>query len=232
MKEPNIFQFKVGVNRCYIIKQRGSIMVDGGSPNKIQSITNSFESFAVNPDEIRLVVLTHGHFDHAGSAKDVRNITGAQILIHEGDRHFLESAKMIWPPGVNAWGKISSKLFKGMLRNAVKFPETKADIVMDSKEFSLEEYGIDGKVVHTPGHTPGSLSVLLDSGDAFVGCMAHNGLPFRLQPGFPIYAEDIEQLKKSWEILIRMGAKTVYPGHGNPFPIDIIQRILEKEQRA
>ena len=232
MTKPVIIQFKVGINRCYIIKQRGAIMVDGGSPNQMGSITNSFKSLTVKPDEIGLIILTHGHFDHAGSAKDLQNITRAQIMIHKDDKHFLDGSDMVWPPGVTTWGKISAQIFKRILKNEISFPETKADIILNEKEFSLAEFGIDGKVIHTPGHTPGSLSVLLDNGDAFIGCMAHNGLPLRLRPGLPIFAEDIEQLKKSWEVIIGMGAKTIYPGHGNPFPIDVIQRILEKEQRA
>jgi glyoxylase-like metal-dependent hydrolase (beta-lactamase superfamily II) len=49
--------------------------------------------------------------------------------------------------------------------------------------------------------------------------MAHNGFPFRFSPGFPIYARDISEVKKSWKKLIAMGAKTIYPGHGKPFAI-------------
>lgn len=68
----------------------------------------------------------------------------------------------------------------------MKYPGTKPDIVMDTEEFSLWEYGIDGRVLHTPGHTKGSVSVLLESGELFAGCMAHNRFPFRLTPGLPI----------------------------------------------
>jgi glyoxylase-like metal-dependent hydrolase (beta-lactamase superfamily II) len=52
--------------------------------------------------------------------------------------------------------------------------------------------------------------------------MAHDGLPFRLRPGLPIYAESINQLRKSWKVLIDAGAKRIYPGHGNPFPVEKI----------
>lgn len=232
MNKPEIFSFKVGINRCYIIRQSGSILIDGGSPNEIKSIEKSINSFGLRQDEIKLVVLTHYHFDHAGSAADIRNLTGARLMIHRRDNDFLNKAEMIWPKGVNRWGKITSSIFKIILVNKMKFPETKADIVLDAKEFPLSDYGIDGKVVHTPGHTAGSLSVLLDTGDAFVGCMAHNNPPFRLKPGYPIYADDIELLKKSWEVLINMGAKTIYPGHGDPFPVSVIERILEKGKRA
>ncbi len=90
----------------------------------------------------------------------------------------------------------------------------------------MKAYGIDGKIIHTPGHTPGSISVILDSGEAFVGCMAHNGFPFRIQPGLPIYALDIEEIKKQWKILIDSGIKMIYPGHGKPFPVEIIKKSL------
>ena len=72
----------------------------------------------------------------------------------------------------------------------------------------------------------GSVSVLLDTGDAFVGCMAQNSLPFCLRPQLPIYAQDIEKVKESWRVLIAEGAKTIYPGHGKSFSIDAIKEVL------
>jgi glyoxylase-like metal-dependent hydrolase (beta-lactamase superfamily II) len=56
--------------------------------------------------------------------------------------------------------------------------------------------------------------------------MAHDGLPFRLSPGFPIYAEDINKLLESWKLLIGKGARVVFPGHGNPFPVEVIRKKL------
>lgn len=59
------------------------------------------------------------------------------------------------------------------------------------------------------------------------GChMAQNSLPFCLKPSLPIYAEDIDKVKESWHVLIAEGAKTIYPGHGKPFPIDAIVEFL------
>jgi hypothetical protein len=57
--------------------------------------------------------------------------------------------------------------------------------------------------------------------------MAHNGFPFRLKPGLPIYAQDINSIKTVWKILIDKGVNMVYPGHGNPFPIDVIKEQLK-----
>lgn len=104
------------------------------------------------------------------------------------------------------------------------------DIVLENEEFSLEEYGISGKVVYTPGHSSGSVSVLLETGEAFVGDMAMNKFPLRLSPGLPIYAENWPSLVNSWQLLLNGGAKTVYPSHGGPFSIDIIKKELAKEK--
>jgi glyoxylase-like metal-dependent hydrolase (beta-lactamase superfamily II) len=97
---------------------------------------------------------------------------------------------------------------------------------MKGEEYPLDEFGIDGKVIHTPGHTPGSISVLLKTGEAFVGCMAHDGFPFRLNPGLPIYASDIDEIKKNWKSLIEKGAKIIFPGHGNQFSVEVIKSVI------
>ena len=68
------------------------------------------------------------------------------------------------------------------------------------------------------------VSVLLDSGDAFVGDMAMNGLPLTLGPSLPIFAEDMSAVKNSWRKLIGMGVKKIYPAHGKPFPIEKLIR--------
>ncbi|MFO7889160.1 MAG: MBL fold metallo-hydrolase [bacterium] len=92
------------------------------------------------------------------------------------------------------------------------------------------DFGIRGKIIYTPGHTPGSVSVLLESGELFAGCLAHNNIPFRFRPGLPIFAEDLEKVKESWDKVIRQGAEKIYPAHGDPFSVDVIKnKLLIKE---
>jgi len=221
-----IFKLKFGINHCYIIKDKGAIMVDSGPPKSGKSFLKKLNSLSITPDEIKLIVLTHGDPDHAGSAKEIKEITGAQIAIHEYDRKNLEEARNNWPPGVTTWGKITHFVLYPIFMKRISFSPVKADIILHHEEFPLEQYGIKGRIIFTPGHTAGSVSVLLDSGDAFVGCLAHNVFPFTFHPVLPIYAEDIAKIKKSWDILTRQGAKMIYPGHGNPFPVEKIMKYL------
>jgi glyoxylase-like metal-dependent hydrolase (beta-lactamase superfamily II) len=222
-----IFTIKTGINRCYLVKDEGTILIDAGNPNKLRAFQKSFESLQIHPSEVGLILLTHGDFDHVGSVKDLKELTGAKIAIHEHDRPNLERSLFNFPSGVTRWGRLSRSLLNPVLKNVLRgFPAEKADIVLDENDYSLVDFGIAGKVVHTPGHTQGSVSVLLETGDALVGCMAHNNLPFRFRPGLPIFAEDIEKVKESWKSLIQRGAKTIYPAHGNPFSVDIIKKAL------
>jgi len=221
-----IIDINSGINTCYIIKEKGAIMVDGGPPKMKATFLRRMKDVSIDPKEIQLIVLTHGHFDHVGSAKEIQELTGAKIAIHEKDRKDLEQGFSKWPKGVTTWGKTSSSIFKVLLKNRMAFPTVKPDIIMDDNGLELNKYGISGKIVYTPGHTMGSVSVLLDSGELFAGCLAHNRLPLTTRPTLPIYAENIDLVIESWKKVISAGAKLVYPGHGKPFPVENIRKYI------
>jgi glyoxylase-like metal-dependent hydrolase (beta-lactamase superfamily II) len=221
-----IIPFNASINTSYIIKDEGVVMFDAIPFKDPATFVKALETHHIRPEEIRLIVMSHGDFDHVGSAGKLKEMTGAKIAIHENDRRYLEEGIFHWPKGVTPWGKVSRFLFKPMMNRIGGFDSVEADIVLDNQEMPLQDYGVTGKVVYTPGHTSGSVSILLDSGDAFTGCLAHNRAPFVLKPSLPIYAEDIDLLKKSWKTVIDQGAKKIYPGHGNPFPVEKILKYL------
>ena len=227
----NIFSFSFGVNDCYVIRDKGTIMIDGGPPGKRDDFVKSIEKISMKPEEIKLIVITHGHIDHIGSAKDIKELTGAKIAMHKLDKDSLEAgdskiAHKVKAADGSRWGSFLT----GMSRLAAPFagnaPTAGVDLVVEDDGLSLKDYGISGQIVYTPGHTTGSISVLLDSGEAFVGDLAMNRIPFRRGPGLPVLADDIGRVKESWQRLIGLGAKTVYPGHGKPFSIEIIKKQL------
>jgi hydroxyacylglutathione hydrolase len=100
------------------------------------------------------------------------------------------------------------------------------DLVIDDGGLSLTEYGIPGKVVYTPGHSMGHVSILLDSGDALVGDMAMNDWYLRLTPGLPVLADDINMVVESWKKILPMGIKRVYPAHGMDFPVEVMKQEI------
>lgn len=221
----DIHPIPLGPDRCYVIKDKGVIMINSGTPNKGKKFIKRIKKVSIRPTDIKLIILTHGHWDHIGSAKDIKEITGAKIAMHQLEKDWLEKSLKPLPPGVTRWGRTFAKIM-AIFMPLIHIPSTDIDILLGDEEFSLSEFGISGKVVHTPGHSSGSVSVLLETGDVFVGDLAMNGFPLRLSPGLPIFAENLQKVKDSWKLLLDMGAKNIYPAHGKPFSAEIMRKIL------
>lgn len=219
-----IYSIPLGADHCYLIQDKGTIMVDGGAPNKAKKFTQAVQKIGINIHDIRLIILTHGHWDHIGSAKEIKKLTGAKIALHHLEKEWLEKSLKPMPPGVTAWGNVLGKIIT-MLLPLISIPAANVDVVIGNEGLLLDEFGIPGKVIHTPGHSSGSVSILLESGEAFVGDMAMSGFPLRFSPGLPIFAEDPVKLSESWKLLLAQGAKIIYPSHGKPFSADIIRKV-------
>ena len=220
-----IYPVTLGFNQAYILKDSGTVMIDGGPPGKSRAFFKEMKSIPVTPHGISLLILTHGHWDHIGSASDIREITGAKTAMHQLEKSCLEESVVTVPPGADRWGRIFGRILKLFL-NRVSIPASRVDITLGNGDYLLHEFGIPGRIIHTPGHSPGSVSVLLETGEAFVGDLAMNGFPLRCSPGLPIFADDLEQVKQSWRKLFDQGVTTVYPAHGKPFPADVMRKFI------
>ncbi|UCG06158.1 MAG: MBL fold metallo-hydrolase [Desulfobacterales bacterium] len=226
-----IHTIPLGFDNAYIVKDKGAVMIDGGDPKKGKAFLKGLVKAEIKPEEIQLIILTHGHWDHIGSAAEIKELTGAKVVMHQNEKHWLQESLKPMPPGVSTWGKISTKLFSWTIVPFVHIRPTDVDIVLEDDEFSLEQYGISGNIIYTPGHSSGSVSVLLESGEAFVGDLAMNKFPLRLSPGLPIYAEDWPKVLDSWQMLLNRGAEMIYPSPGRAFSAEIIAAALAKEAR-
>ena len=114
--------------------------------------------------------------------------------------------------------------------NPIALDET--DIIISDNNYNIYGLtGIKGEILHTPGHSKGSISLLLSNGDAFVGDAAMNILKVFGQKYRPVEAEDYNEIYKSWEKLIQCGAKNIYPSHGNKFSVDELRKCLSEERK-
>jgi len=225
--ENHLHKIRLGLCNAYLIQgEGGAVLVDAGHVNFERTFIRYLKKHTIAPDIIKLIVITHVHFDHVGGLKDFKTLCRCPVAVHAGAASALSDGTVFFPPGTNLLGKMASLLGSTVGKTFMKYPSVKPDILV-SEEMSLAPFGVSGKIIPTPGHTTNSLTVLLTSGEAFVGDLAANYLPANLGPIFPPFAEDVEALLQSWEVLLKAGAKIICPGHGRPFSAHLLRRKMQ-----
>ena len=212
---------------CYAIRDEGVVLVDCSLSGRTRVIERALANHDLRLEDVRLILVTHAHVDHAGSAAALRARTGAPIAAHRADQVWMETGRIDIPAPVTTRGVAMAWITRLLLVPFINFPRARVDIVLGEGDFDLAPYGVPGVVRATPGHTAGSVSVLLP-GSVIVGDMAMNGFPFRSGPGLPLAADDLPRLVESWRSLLATHEfDTVYPGHGDSFPADVIRREVD-----
>ncbi len=222
----SLHTISLGMVNCFVLQGEQTILIDAGVAGQMNRFMAGLKAAGLKPDDLDLLLFTHGHMDHTGLAEEILAHSHAQTACHALERDYLESGKSPQPRGTNVAGKFVAALMKFVPQSGVS--PIKVDIVLGDDDFSLADYGIPGRVIYTPGHTRGSVSILLDAGEAIIGDLAMNAMTFRRKPGLPIFAEDIGLVKESWQKLLDAGAKTIYPSHGSPFSAEVFRQQSER----
>ena len=218
-KAVRIRPLQTGLSVAYVLEfDTGLIVVDAGSPGHAHVILREIE--ASGRSEVRLIFITHAHFDHYGCAAALRRHTGAPIAIHAADAEALSRAHT--PLGqVRSWGVLGKKLLP--LAEYLWPPEpTDPDLAVEDGD-TFEELGIDARVIHTPGHTPGSSSLMVNGELLFVGDLI-SSRPWLFVQRY--YASDWEAIPSSVERIIQSGVAWIFPGHGPPVAAARLENLI------
>jgi hydroxyacylglutathione hydrolase len=210
------------VNVFLIETGDGFVLVDTGVAQKWPMLEAELIKEGCLPDKLKLVIVTHGDFDHTGNCAQLQRMYNAKIAMHDGDIEMVKTGVLI----ERKIHGIIGRLVMWMGKRAIgEFDRFQPDILLQDGEI-ISMYGLTLKIIHTPGHTRGSICILTDGGQLFVGDMLAN----RIKPGFPPFIENEEELHKSLDVMKRLDVKTVYPGHGKPFPFEILLSINNKSK--
>jgi len=222
--EKQVIQINLGMVKAFLIKgDKKYILVDAGLPQSFDKIKKFLIKNQINPKNISLIVLTHNHLDHTGGLMQMKTLTGAKVLIHKTEGDYL--ARGISTP-VQARSLLAKLIMKLMKEPKIKTFE--ADFLLED-DFSLNQFGVNGNVIHTPGHTVGSLSVLLNNGEAIVGDMLSGKSKRNYTIAkYPFIWNDISTLRDSIKMLLSKGAKVFYNAHGEVCDDMAIKNLLEK----
>lgn len=172
------------------------------------------------------LVLTHAHYDHAGSAARLQKEYGAPVIVHRSEAPFLASGEGLVPQGTNFLGRLLIDHFGKSFAARLSCAPCRADILVDGR-LDLDGYGFSAYVLHTPGHSPGSMSVIVENEIAVVG-----DAMFGIFPGsvFPPFAVDAGQLVSSWGRLLDTGCRFFLPSHGSANSRRLVERDFQKRK--
>ncbi len=186
----NILNVGYNSTNYYLIGQNTTpLLIDVGWPGTLPKLLNIFKRKRVALQDVKYLLITHYHPDHAGLAQEVK-LKGIQLVVLENQLPFI--------PKLCKYMKPSNPYLKITLDDNLNLS------FKDSRAF-LQHLGIEGEIIHTPGHSDDSISLVLDEGIAFTGDL----------PGLAWAREDsMRQVELSWQKIQALNAKTIYPGHG------------------
>jgi glyoxylase-like metal-dependent hydrolase (beta-lactamase superfamily II) len=209
---------------AYLLIGARVVIVDTGVAGQAERILDCVRAEGRTPADVSLILLTHGHGDHAGSAAALREATGAPVALGAGDE---EKCRDGIDHEMRAHGLVAKTALAAIRKRQAggpKSPGPVPDLIVDS-ERSLLEYGIDAIVVPTPGHSRGSLSVFTTSGDALVGDMLGGGGRSRTSPTRGVFSSDDDAMDASIRAVIARAPQRVFTGHDRePFTL---QQLVE-----
>ena len=173
---------------------KNRLLVDVGWPGTLGKLLANLKRKGIAIEEIKYLLATHYHPDHAGLVQEVKN-KGVRLVVAEGQGDFIA--------GLKQWMKPEMHYVDIDLR------DNTAVTLAESRAF-LAKLEIAGEIVATPGHSDDSVTLVLDSGDAFTGDLQSVSRADELE---------VEAVTASWEKLRAMGAKMIHPGHGPSRPV-------------
>lgn len=210
--------FYLGKVNCYLFPLAdGFALIDSGGRNQRKALVSALRKAGVTPGRLKLILLTHGDFDHAGNTAFIQRESGGKIALHADELPRISARDMTWErkgiPGV------AHPFLPAVFRFGKDDVFTPDILLTDGMD--LSPFGFPGSVITLPGHTNGSVGFLTTSGDLFCGDLLVSRTSVQLNG----MLDDPAAANKSLHRLRELPLRTIYPGHGHPFRMDELQRL-------
>lgn len=156
------------------------------------------------------IILTHTHYDHAGNAAFLQQTFGCRIMVHPAEATYLRKGLSSVPGGLTCFARVMERLASGMEPKMLAFSPCEPDVLL-TPDLNATFFDMPVTVMATPGHSTGSVSVVVDQEIALVGDCMFGVIPKKILPPF---GDDVKQIVNSWKQLLATGCHTFLPAHG------------------
>jgi len=208
-----IIPLKLSMSNAFLLRGEKDILVDAGNPMDRHLLIRRLEKLGVEVGGLALIILTHVHFDHCGTLAALQKKAGCPVLVHQLEKDYLESGRNAPIIPIHPLGKALMP-FMG-----IRFTASHADLLVDDT-LELLPYGVNARVIFTPGHTPGSISILTADHQAIVGDLCGGGWPLGQfqsdKPRLHYWASSPDDLQTSLQRVLSCQPVKIYVGHGGP----------------
>ena len=212
---------RVLFGRCNVfLLSNGSknILIDTSVSRMWPKLQKQLGKLGIN--SIDYLILTHAHFDHASNANRIKDKFNAKVAIQHHENRYLSKGDNTIPGGTNIFTSLIINLLSRFLARRFMYTPCKPDMIIDSG-YSFVELGFNAHLLHTPGHTVGSMSLIIDDEIAIVGDTMFGVFGWSV---FPPFAQDRKTLIQSWGKLLETNCTLFLPAHGTGNYRSLLQR--------
>ena len=209
----------------YLLQDSALTLVDTGMPGGADTILSYVEGLGKTEGDVTRIVITHHHLDHVGSLAAVRERTGAEVIAHPGDA-LLISGEEPPPPATSSVVRLLIRLIAPFMPDAE--PAAVDRLVVHGE--SLDMLG-GARVIHVPGHTPGSIALHFPSERLLICGDAMNQRRGRLGPPIRLFTKDMSMAEASIRRMAELEFDVLCPGHGLPITSSANLRVRSMAER-